>query len=66
MPQLLYLPYMALCNFFLFPKTKEILKDHCFGSAYEIKNAVLSKLKATVKIEFQNLSGIGECAGISA
>ena len=53
MPQPPYLPDMAPCDFFLFPKIKRTLNGRCFTAIDDIKSASLKELKAIPKIEFQ-------------
>ena len=40
-----YSPYLALCDFFLFPKVKEIIKGVRFLDMEAIKKAVTTELK---------------------
>ena len=47
-----YLPDLAPCNFFLFPKLKGILKGTCFQGVEDIKTSVVRHLKAITKVEF--------------
>ena len=51
MPQPLYSPDMAQCDFFLFPKIKRTLKSRRFTAIDDIKSASLKELKAIPKIE---------------
>ena len=53
MPQPPYSPYMAPCDFFLFPKIKRTLKGRHFTAIDDIKSASLKELKAIPKIEFE-------------
>ena len=53
MPQPLYLPDMAPCDFFLFPKIKTTLEGRRFTAIDDIKSASLKELKAIPKIEFE-------------
>ena len=53
MRQLPYLPDMAPCDFFLFPKIKRTLKSRRFTAIDDIKSASLKELKAIPKIEFK-------------
>jgi len=50
-----YLPDLAPNDFFLFPKTKEILKGrHYFDDIDDIRSNTTATLKATPKNQFQN------------
>ena len=47
-----YLPDLAPCNFFLFPKLKGILKGICFQGVKDIKTSMMRHLKTITKEEF--------------
>jgi len=55
-PQVLHSPYspeMALCDFFLFPKVKMLLKGNRFQDSVEIKQRAMTRLLAIPKSQFQ-------------
>ena len=47
-----YLPDLAPCDFFLFPKLKGILKETCFQGVEDIKTSMTRHLKTITKEEF--------------
>ncbi|GFV73732.1 putative transposase [Trichonephila clavipes] len=47
-----YLPDLSPCDFFLFPKLKNNLKGHHFGTLENIQMAVTDQLKAVPMSEF--------------
>ncbi|GFW98064.1 putative transposase [Trichonephila clavipes] len=47
-----YSPYLSPCDFFLFPKLKNHLKGHHFGTLENIQMAVTDQLKAIPISEF--------------
>ncbi|GFX83129.1 protein GVQW3 [Trichonephila clavipes] len=51
-PQSPYSPDLSPCNFFLFPKLKNHLKGHHFGTLENIQTAVTDQLKAIPISEF--------------
>ncbi|GFV80466.1 putative transposase [Trichonephila clavipes] len=51
-PQPLYSPDLSPCDFFLFPKLKNHLKGHHFGTLENIQTAVTDQLKAIPISEF--------------
>jgi hypothetical protein len=55
-PQVLHSPYspeMVLCDFFLFPRVKILLKGNRFQDSMEIKQRVMTHLLAVPKSQFQ-------------
>jgi hypothetical protein len=48
-----YLPDLALCNFWLFPKLKTTLKDHRFSDIADIQGHATTILKSIPEEEFQ-------------
>ena len=50
MPQPLYSPDLASCDFFLFPKLKRPMKRLRFATIEEIKTALLEELKTIPKV----------------
>ena len=53
-PQPPYSPYLALADFFLFPKLKSTLKGHRFQTIEEIKENSLQDLRAVPQNTFQD------------
>ncbi|GFT40618.1 putative transposase [Trichonephila clavipes] len=51
-PQPPYSPDLSPCDFFLFPKLKNHLKEHHFGTLENIQTAVTDQLKAIPISEF--------------
>ncbi|GFU23241.1 uncharacterized protein TNCV_3396021 [Trichonephila clavipes] len=51
-PQPLYSPDLSPCDFFLFPKLKNHLKGHHFGTLENIQTTVTDQLKAIPICEF--------------
>ncbi|GFV90546.1 putative transposase [Trichonephila clavipes] len=51
-PEPPYSPDMSFCDFFLFPKLKNHLKGHHFGTLKNIQTAVTDQLKAIPISEF--------------
>ena len=51
-PQLLYSPDLAPCDFWLFPKLKRQLRGHRFDTIEEIQAELKKALKAIPEIEF--------------
>jgi len=49
-----YSPYLALSDFFLFPKIKEILKGKHFDDIDDIRSVTTAALKAIPQNQFQN------------
>jgi histone-lysine N-methyltransferase SETMAR len=49
-----YSPYLALNDFFLFPKIKQILIGRHFDDIDDIRNHTTSALKAIPQNQFQN------------
>lgn len=64
MPQLLYLPELAFCNFFRFSKLKN-MKRHRFASIKEVKTASLEDLKAIPESSIISVLKIGKKVGTS-
>jgi hypothetical protein len=54
-----YSPDLALSDFFLFPKIKEILKVRHFYDIYDIRSNTMTALKAIPHNQFQNCFGLG-------
>jgi hypothetical protein len=57
MTQLLHLPYsldLALCNFFLFPRMKKVLKGKHFVDVEEVKKKMTEALKGITLHELQD------------
>lgn len=52
MPQPVYLPDMALSDFFLFLKSKRTMKGQDFANIEQIKTKSLKELNAILKNEF--------------
>ena len=48
-----YSPDLAPCDFFLFPKLKEVIKGACFPDMEAIKKAVTTELKCIPEESFQ-------------
>jgi len=48
-----YFPYLAPCDFFLFPKLKEVIKGTRFQDSEAIKTAVTKELRAIPEESFQ-------------
>ena len=48
-----YSPDLALCDFFLFPKLKEVMKGTRFQDSEAIKTAVTIEFRAILKESFQ-------------
>ena len=51
--QLSYSPNLAPCEFFLFPKLKEVIKGICFQDSEAIKTAMTRELRAIPEKSFQ-------------
>ena len=66
MPQPLYSPDMAACDFVLFSKITRTLKGRRFTAIDDIKSASLKELKAIRKIEFEKCFKVGRSASTSA
>jgi hypothetical protein len=57
MTQLLHPPYspdLALCDFFLFPRMKNVLKGQRFADLEEVKKKTMEALKGITLQEFQD------------
>jgi hypothetical protein len=52
-----YLPDLALCNFWLFPKLKTALKGHRFSDISDIQGHVMTILQSIPEEEFQKCFG---------
>ena len=48
-----YSPELTLCDFFLFPTLKEVIKGTCFQDSEAIKTAVTRELRAIAEESFQ-------------
>ena len=48
-----YSPDLAPCDFFLFPKLKEVIKGTCFQNSKAIETVGTRKLRATPEESFQ-------------
>ena len=61
-----YCPDLALCDFFLFPKIKYILKETHFSDIDSIKMAATTELKKIPENAFKNdlNCGKGECTSV--
>ena len=53
MPQPLYSPDLAPCDFFLFPRLKRLMKGRRFDTIEEIKTRLLRELKDIPKSVYQ-------------
>jgi hypothetical protein len=49
-----YLPDLAPCDFWFFPKVKMTMKDKRFESIQDIEAATTAQLKTLAKEDFQN------------